>query len=322
MESKMIAVTGAAGFIGSNLATRLATAGSELVLIDHPLTPGKHLNWPGLKGFRFLEHLNFLDELEQNRLTPDAVFHLGACSSTTETDWNFLLKNNLEYSQRLWNWCAREQKPLVYASSAATYGDGSLGFDDTTHPEKLRPLNLYGRSKNDFDIWVYKQIAEGRKTPLRWAGLKFFNVYGPREAHKGAMASVVWKAYQQIMTNGEVKLFRSNDPAIKDGEQKRDFVFVEDCIDHMLWLWQSPHAGGLYNSGTGLARTFLDLVLAVFSALNKEPRIQFIDMPAELSEQYQNFTEATMEKIRSTGFTTPHTSLENGVTKYLTSLRS
>ncbi|HEX9829195.1 MAG TPA: ADP-glyceromanno-heptose 6-epimerase [Bacteroidota bacterium] len=318
----MIAVTGAAGFIGSNLATRLATAGSELVLIDHPLTPGKHLNWPGLKGFRFLEHLNFLDELEQNRLTPDAVFHLGACSSTTETDWNFLLKNNLEYSQRLWNWCAREQKPLVYASSAATYGDGSLGFDDTTHPEKLRPLNLYGRSKNDFDIWVYKQIAEGRKTPLRWAGLKFFNVYGPREAHKGAMASVVWKAYQQIMTNGEVKLFRSNDPAIKDGEQKRDFVFVEDCIDHMLWLWQSPHAGGLYNSGTGLARTFLDLVLAVFSALNKEPRIQFIDMPAELSEQYQNFTEATMEKIRSTGFTTPHTSLENGVTKYLTSLRS
>ena len=322
MESKMIAVTGAAGFIGSNLATRLATAGSELVLIDHPLTPGKHLNWPGLKGFRFLEHLNFLDELEQNRLTPDAVFHLGACSSTTETDWNFLLKNNLEYSQRLWNWCAREQKPLVYASSAATYGNGSLGFDDTTHPEKLRPLNLYGRSKNDFDIWVYKQIAEGRKTPLRWAGLKFFNVYGPREAHKGAMASVVWKAYQQIMTNGEVKLFRSNDPAIKDGEQKRDFVFVEDCIDHMLWLWQSPHAGGLYNSGTGLARTFLDLVLAVFSALNKEPRIQFIDMPAELSEQYQNFTEATMEKIRSTGFTTPHTSLENGVTKYLTSLRS
>ncbi|HEY5614861.1 MAG TPA: ADP-glyceromanno-heptose 6-epimerase [Bacteroidota bacterium] len=318
----MIAVTGAAGFIGSNLATRLATAGSELVLIDHPLTPGKHLNWPGLKGFRFLEHLNFLDELEQNRLTLDAVFHLGACSSTTETDWNFLLKNNLEYSQRLWNWCARENKPLIYASSAATYGDGSLGFDDTTHPEKLRPLNLYGRSKNDFDIWVYKQIAEGRKTPPRWAGLKFFNVYGPREAHKGAMASVVWKAYQQIMTNGEVMLFRSNDPAIKDGEQKRDFVFVEDCIDHMLWLWQSPHAGGLYNSGTGFARTFLDLVLSVFAALNKEPRIQFIDMPAELSEQYQNFTEATMEKIRSTGFAKPYTSLENGVTKYLTSLRS
>jgi len=318
----MIAVTGAAGFIGSNLATRLATAGSELVLVDHPLTPGKHLNWPGLKGFRFLEHLDFLEELEQNRFTLDAMFHLGACSSTTETDWNFLLKNNLEYSQRLWNWCAREHKPLVYASSAATYGNGSLGFDDTTHPEKLRPLNLYGRSKNDFDIWVYEQIAEGRKTPPRWAGLKFFNVYGPREAHKGAMASVVWKAYQQIMAHGEVKLFRSNDPAIKDGEQKRDFVFVEDCIDHMLWLWQSPHAGGLYNSGTGFARTFLDLVLAVFSALNKEPHIRFIDMPAELSGQYQNFTEATMQKIRSTGFAKPYTPLENGVTKYLTSLRS
>ncbi len=316
----MIAITGAAGFIGSNLASRLAHEGADLVLVDHPLTPDKHLGWPGLKGLRFIQHMDFLNELEYNRLAPEAVFHLGACSSTTETDWNYLLRNNIEYSQRVWDWCAKHEKPLIYASSAATYGDGSLGFDDATHASMLKPLNLYGKSKNDFDIWVLQSIAEGKTAPPRWAGVKFFNVYGPREAHKGNMASVVWKAYQQILQNGEVKLFRSNTSAIKDGEQKRDFVFVEDCIDHMLWFWKSPHGGGLYNSGTGKARTFLDLVKAVFTALGKEPNIKFMDMPPEISGQYQNFTEATLKKIQSTGFAKPATSLEDGVAQYMRSV--
>lgn len=318
----MIAVTGAAGFIGSNLAIRLAAEGAELVLVDHPLTAGKQVDWPGFRKFRLFQHLDFLEALEKGRLDLDAVFHLGACSSTTETNWEYLQSNNIEYSRRLWQWCAREGKPLIYASSAATYGNGSRGFDDTTPPQDLTPLNLYGRSKNDFDIWVNEQTAAGHKAPPNWAGVKFFNVYGPRESHKADMASVVWKAYRQIVNDGEVSLFRSNNAAIRDGEQRRDFVFVEDCIDHMLWLWRSPHAGGLYNSGTGHARTFVDLVRAVFAALNKEQRIRFIDMPPGLSAQYQNFTEAPMAKMRATGFTTPHTSLEHGVARYIGSLRS
>ncbi|HMD14772.1 MAG TPA: ADP-glyceromanno-heptose 6-epimerase, partial [Bacteroidota bacterium] len=288
---------------------------------DYPLTASKLVNWLGLKHFHFLEHLEFLKALEEDRLSPDAIFHLGACSSTTETDWKYLQRNNIEYSQHLWNWCARKKKPFIYASSAATYGNGSSGYDDRTPPERLQPLNLYGRSKNEFDQWVLKHIFDGKQSPPRWAGLKFFNVYGPRESHKGAMASVVWKAYRQIETVGEVSLFRSNDPAIRDGEQKRDFVFVEDCIDHMLWLLQFPHVAGVYNSGTGEARTFLDLVRAVFTALNKKPRIRFVDMPAGLSAQYQNFTEAVMTKLRTAGYNKKATSLEEGVAKYISSLQ-
>ena len=318
----MIAVTGAAGFIGSNLATRLASEGVEVVLVDHPIAPSKYSNLQGLKGFRFIEHLDFLDLLERDLLVPEAVFHLGACSSTTETNWDYLVWNNVEYSQRIWNWCCQRSKPLIYASSAATYGDGSRGFEDTTHPSDLRPLNLYGRSKNDFDIWTVRNLEDGKPTPPHWAGVKFFNVYGPREAHKGDMASVVWRAHQQIFRDGEVKLFRSNAAGIKDGEQRRDFVFGEDCIDHMLWLWKSPHAGGLYNSGTGHARTFLDLVKAVFAALGREPRIRFIDMPPEIACQYQNLTQATMKKMQSTGFDKPATSLESGVAQFVRFLHS
>jgi len=317
----MIAVTGAAGFIGSNLAARLSADGNELVLTDYPLTADKLVNWMGLKHFHFVEHLDFLKELEDGRLSPNAIFHLGACSSTTETDWKYLQRNNIEYSQRLWNWCAHKKKPFIYASSAATYGNGSAGYDDRTSPERLQPLNLYGRSKNEFDQWVLKHVSGGKPSPPRWAGLKFFNVYGPRESHKGSMASVVWKAYRQIETVGEVSLFRSNDPAIRDGEQKRDFVFVEDCIDHMLWLSQFPNVAGLYNSGTGEARTFVDLVLAVFAALNKEPRIRFIDMPENLSAQYQNFTEAVMTKLRTAGYQKKATTLEDGVANYISSLQ-
>ena len=195
----------------------------------------------------------------------------------------------------------------------STYGDGSQGFDDRIPPEKLDPLHLYGKSKYEFDRWVLTQIAEGRPSPSSWAGLKFFNVYGPREQHKGSMASVVWHARRQILETGEARLFKSNDPAIPDGGQRRDFVFVDDCIDHMLWLWQRPEVSGIFNSGTGIAHTFDDLVLAVFAALGREPKIRYIDIPLTVHSHYQNFTQAVMTKLRAAGYGEPPTSLEDGV---------
>lgn len=313
----MIAITGAAGFIGSNLAHRLASLGYELLLVDHPLTPAKSKNLVGLRSFEFVEHGLFLDVLSEEAPAIDAIFHLGACSKTTETSWDYLRVNNVEYSKTLWTWCAKQACPYIYASSAATYGDGSKGFDDRTLPTDLTPLNLYGKSKNEFDRWVLEEVGREGEVPPIWAGLKFFNVYGPREIHKERMASVVWAAYQQILATDEMKLFRSNDPQFADGAQKRDFVFVEDCVDHMVWLWQHGMASGIFNSGTGTARTFLDLVKATFSALNREPRIKFIDMPEDLSRQYQNFTEADMSKLRSVGYDKRPTSLEEGVRKYV-----
>lgn len=313
----MIAVTGAVGFIGSNLAHRLARDGHELLLVDHELVPSKAPNLAGLRGFRFLRHDHFLSALYRGTVEPTTIFHLGACSATTEQDWNYLYENNVRYTQTLWEWCTRHGKPYLYASSAATYGDGSLGFDDRTHPTRLTPLNLYGKSKNDFDVWAYAQVEADEPTPPIWAGLKFFNVYGPREIHKNRMASVVWQAYRQIRETGSMKLFRSTDERYPDGGQLRDFVYVEDCVDHLLWLWRKPHSGGVFNSGTGRARSFSDLVKAVFTALNLEPKISFIDMPGDLAKQYQNFTEAKMEKLRETGYREVPTSLEVGVRKYV-----
>jgi len=309
----MIAITGAAGFIGSNLAHRLSALGSHLLLVDHPLTEAKATNWAGLGRYDFVPQDVFLELLDRESPPIEALFHLGACSSTTETDWEFLKRNNIEYSQRLWTWCARSGRPFYYASSAATYGDGANGFDDRTPPERLRPLNLYGKSKNDFDHWVLEELARGNATPPGWAGLKFFNVYGPREAHKQGMASVVWRAHGQVLASGAVDLFKSNDPAYPDGGQKRDFVFVEDCIDHLLWLAANPRVRGIFNSGSGTARTFADLARAVFAALGREPRIRFIEMPPALSAQYQNYTQADMSKLRAAGFAKAPTTLEEGV---------
>lgn len=309
----MIAVTGAVGFIGSNLAHALATAGHQLLLVDHELTPAKAANLVGLSRFAFSRHDHFLDDLRAGRTEPDAVFHLGACSSTTETSWDYLSRNNVEYTRHLWDWCAAKRKPLFYASSAATYGDGALGFDDRTPPHELHPLNLYGKSKNDFDIWALSAVAAGRPAPPKWAGLKFFNVYGPRESHKGRMASVVYQTHKQVKATGEMKLFRSTDPQFTDGGQRRDFVFVGDCVAHLLWLWRNDAPGGVYNSGSGTARTFYDLARAVFAALGLAPRIGFIDMPADLAGKYQNFTLADTTKLRSTGCEVAATALEDGV---------
>ena len=250
----MLAITGAAGFIGSNLAHRLASMGSPILLVDHQLTTAKPANWVGLNAFQFLDHNRFLATLDASN--PEAIFHLGACSSTTETDWDYLDRNNIGYTRTLWQWCAKHGRPFIYASSAATYGDGSKGFNDRTPPTELLPLNLYGKSKNDFDLWALAEVSVGKLTPPKWAGMKFFNVYGPRESHKGRMASVVWQARKQIRETGEVKLFRSTDPAFPDGGQTRDFVFVDDCVDHMVWLWQSNAPNAIYNSGTGTPRAF------------------------------------------------------------------
>lgn len=309
----MIAVTGAAGFIGSNLAHKLAAGGAPLLLVDHELTPAKATNLAGLPQFRFSRHDHFLDDLRAGRVSPDVIFHLGACSSTTETSWDYLFRNNVEYTRHLWDWCARNRKPLVYASSAATYGDGALGFDDRTPPSDLHPLNLYGKSKNDFDIFALAEVAAGRPAPPKWAGVKFFNVYGPREPHKGRMASVVYQTHKQIKATGEMKLFRSTDPQFPDGGQRRDFVFVGDCVNHLLWLWQNEAPNGIYNSGSGTARTFFDLARGVFSALGLPPRIGFVDMPPDLAGKYQSFTLAEMSKLRGAGCATPATVLEDGV---------
>lgn len=305
----MIVVTGAAGFIGSNLAHRLAADGAELLLVDTREHQKNKDNLSGLERFPFKDHVAFVQQLEAGSITPEAIFHMGACSDTTETNWDYLRENNIEYSARLWKMCTRLGIPYIYASSAATYGDGSVGFDDRTLPEQLHPLNLYGKSKNDFDAWALAQ----KDAPPRWAGLKFFNVYGPREGYKGGMASVVWKARKQIEEAGEMTLFRSSDPVYHDGEQKRDFVFVGDCIEHMLWLWRNPHPGAVFNSGTGMARTFLDLAHAVFAAMGRTPNIRFVDMPENLKGRYQNFTQAVMTKLRDAGCPVPPTSLEEGV---------
>ncbi len=316
----MIAITGAAGFIGANLAQTLARRGldvGELILVDQQLTPSKAANLAGLDAFRYLRHDHFLDRLQGGELPLRAIFHLGACSDTTESDWNYLLRNNVQYSQTLWDWCAAHDASYVYASSAATYGDGSKGFDDTTPPTDLEPLNLYGKSKNDFDAWVLDRVVAGAPEPRGWAGLKFFNVYGPREVHKGRMASMVWHGYNQIQTRGSVRLFQSNDPAYPDGGQMRDFVFVGDCVAHMLWLWENPEVRGVFNSGTGQARTFRDLITATFHALGREPVIEYIPMPEDLVGKYQNYTQARMEKIRRAGYPNPPTSLEEGVQHYV-----
>jgi ADP-L-glycero-D-manno-heptose 6-epimerase len=252
--------------------------------------------------------------LHRNSASVEAIFHMGARTDTTEQDEQIFDELNLHYSQKLWQQCVAYELPLIYASSAATYGSGEHGYrDEHEIVDQLRPLNPYGRSKNDFDAWALKQEEQ----PPHWYGLKFFNVYGPNEYHKGRMASVIFHTARQIRATGGMKLFRSHRPDFKDGEQSRDFIYVKDVVSVMIWLWQNYPANGLYNLGTGQARTFLDLAANTFRALDLEPRISFIDTPVDIRDTYQYFTEADMSKLREAGYDQPFYSLEDGIEDYV-----
>lgn len=310
-----IIVTGAAGFIGSCLVAGLNEAGYDhLVLADDFGRPDKD---PNLNGKTFLLQVerDFLpDWLEENGDEVAFIFHYGARTDTTETDVSLFDRLNLHYSQRLWTIAAQHRIPMVYASSAATYGMGEQGYEDDHHriPD-LAPLNAYGQSKQDFDLWA---LAQPEKPPF-WAGLKFFNVYGPNEYHKGRMASVIFHAFRQIKESGQVRLFRSHHPDYKDGEQLRDFIYVRDVIAVSLWLMQHQPESGIYNLGSGKARSFLDLAKAVFRASAKEENIYYVDTPEDIRDKYQYYTEAAMDKLRKAGYSASFQSLESGAKDYV-----
>ncbi|MHB8578429.1 MAG: ADP-glyceromanno-heptose 6-epimerase [Ignavibacteriaceae bacterium] len=311
----MIVVTGGAGFIGSAIVWKLNKLGESNVIIVDEL--GKDEKWKNLTGLKFYdfvnkdEFINHLDGLHDSGIK--AIIHMGANSSTTEKDADHLLQNNFEYTRKLAQFSVRNNIRFIYASSAATYGDGSLGFDDDeTIVPRLRPLNMYGYSKNLFDIWAIKENLMNKI-----AGIKYFNVYGPNEYHKGDMRSVVNKAYEQILATSKVKLFKSQLAAYKDGEQMRDFVYVKDAIDMTLYFLDKKEKNGLFNVGSGKARTWNDLVTAIFKALNKSVNIEYIDMPDHLAAKYQYLTEAKLNKIKKAGYSNSISSLEDGVTDYV-----
>lgn len=311
----MIVITGAAGFIASCLITKLNDERFyDLVLVDDFSRADRNANYEGKKFKMLLDRDNFPQWLEENENQVQFVFHIGARTDTAEFDYDLLERLNLDYTKQVWDVCTRHAIPLVYASSAATYGIGDLGYsDDHDLPYNLEPLNPYGVSKNEFDKWALNQ----EKAPFFWAGLKFFNVYGPNEYHKGRMASVILHAHRQISATDRMKLFRSHNSKFKDGEQMRDFVYVKDVVDVMYYLMHHRKDSGLYNLGTGQARTFLDLVNTTFNAMGKSPDIEFIDTPEDIRDKYQYFTEADMSKLKSIGFTQEFTSLEDGVADYV-----
>lgn len=311
----MIVVTGAAGFIASYFVKKLNQEGyQDIVLVDDFSVNAKKKNWESLNYSQKVDRKLLFSWIEQNENQIQFIFHLGARTDTAEFDLGILNELNLNYSKQLWRLCVRYALPFIYASSAATYGKGEHGYDDNHHVvNKLVPLNPYGVSKNDFDKWV---IAE-KKQPFYWTGLKFFNVYGPHESHKGRMASVVWHTFNQVTQTGMMKLFRSHNENYKDGEQLRDFIYVKDVADVLYFLMHHRKDSGLYNLGTGQARTFVDLATAAFVAMGKEPTISFIDIPKDIREKYQYFTEANMSKLRSIGYKTEFTSLEEGVKEYV-----
>jgi ADP-L-glycero-D-manno-heptose 6-epimerase len=317
----MILVTGGAGFIGSNLLAGLEARGAhELAVCDRLGTDDKWRNIAKREIAALVPPEGLEAFLEQNRAVVETVFHLGAVSSTTETDADLVAQSNFTLSLELWDFCARHGKRLIYASSAATYGDGSAGFDDDGSPDylaRLRPLNAYGWSKNAFDRRVARIVAGNGARPRQWAGLKFFNVYGPNEYHKGAMASVALHTYRRIRSGERARLFRSHRPDYPDGGQMRDFVWVGDCVAVLLWLYDNPDRQGLFNVGSGRARSFLDLAHAVYRALGRAPEIEWVDTPAEIRAKYQYFTEARIDRLRQAGYAKPMTALEDGVATYV-----
>ncbi len=310
-----IVVTGAAGFIPSALIRRLNDEGyTDIIAVDDFSRPDKQKNYSDKLFRQKIDRKIFLSWFEQSGNFVDFVFHLGARTDTTEFNYAVFEELNVSYSKKIWELCAKFDIPLVYASSAATYGGGEFGYkDDETLALKLQPLNPYGISKNEFDKWAIQQ----EKKPPFWAGLKFFNVYGSNEYHKGRMASVIFHSFNQILSSGQVKLFRSHKEGIKDGEQLRDFVYVKDLVNVCLFLKEKHPVSGLFNLGTGKARSFLSLAQSVFAALNIPENIIFTDMPLDIRDKYQYFTEADMTKLYKAGYHTPFTTLEEGVKDYV-----
>jgi ADP-L-glycero-D-manno-heptose 6-epimerase len=326
MDNKeYIVVTGAAGFVGSDLVGYLNQQGyTELILVDEFGYPDKAPNLEGKKYAVQVERESFFDWLAEHRPAVSCVFHIGARTDTTEFDYSIHERLNVEYSKKIWAYCTENNVPLIYASSAATYGAGEHGYDDRHDVvTSLKPLNAYGISKNEFDKWALQQAGrtdgqgQAGSQPPFWAGLKFFNVYGPNEYHKGRMASVIFHSFHQIRKNGEVKLFKSHRPDYKDGQQLRDFVYVKDVIKVCYWLMEHRPASGIYNLGTGIARSFEDLVKATYGGLDLPANILYIDMPEDIRDKYQYFTQANMAKLKAAGYQDDFYTLEKGVDDYV-----
>jgi ADP-L-glycero-D-manno-heptose 6-epimerase len=320
-KKRTLLVTGAAGFIGSNFVRQASDRGYSIVSVDAPAHFGDRPELATTPFGTIVDREELMDWLNREKPEFSGVIHLGACTDTMELDETYLRRWNLEYSRNLWNWCSGNRVPFVYASSAATYGEGELGYsDDEERIPSLKPLNPYGESKRLFDL---EALASERKgvAPPAWAGFKFFNVYGFGERHKGKMASVVLHSYDQIATTGGVKLFRSHREGIADGDQKRDFIHVDDVVDALLFALEKPIRRGIFNLGTGTARSFLDLARAVFRALGRQERIAFIDTPEALRARYQYFTQAEMNRLRSEGWSRDFLSLEEGVSRTVAALR-
>lgn len=311
----MIIVTGAAGFIGSCLIKKLNSENfNAIVAVDKFEDETKNKNLVGAKLKEKIDRDVFMEWLDQNNETVEFIFHIGARTDTAEFDMDLLHLLNTEYTKEIWKRCVSYQIPLVYASSAATYGLGEEGYDDNESTiQKLQPLNPYGVSKQEFDVWALSQ----KDKPFYWAGLKFFNVYGPNEYHKGRMASVILHAFKQISATNKMKLFKSHNPKFKDGEQMRDFVYVKDVVEVCYYLMHHRKNSGIYNLGSGKARTFLDLTRNVFKAMDKKEDIEFIDTPEDIRDKYQYFTEANMEKLKSVGYDKSFSTLEEGVSDYV-----
>ena len=321
-KKQAIVVTGAAGFIGSCAVQFLNEQGYEnLILVDSFGVEAKRRNWEGKRFAKTVEREGFIQWLNDNKPELDVIIHLGARTDTTEFDYTIHEELNLNYSKEVWAWCAKNNVPLIYASSAATYGAGEHGYYDNNEvSDTLHPLNPYGISKNEFDKWALHQPQQ----PPCWAGLKFFNVYGPNEYHKGRMASVIFHSFNQIKKEGYVKLFRSHKESYKDGEQLRDFIYVKDILKIIFWMMNEmknnhwpKEKNGIYNAGTCKARSFNDLVKNTFRGMNQPQHIKYVDMPEDIREKYQYFTEADMEKLRNAGYAEPFYSLEDGIKEYV-----
>jgi ADP-L-glycero-D-manno-heptose 6-epimerase len=318
----MIIVTGGAGFIGSNLVAALGAENSREIAVCDRLSSGE--KWRNLCRHtvsEFIEPAELLDFVQSHRDQIEVIVHLGAISSTTETDAGRVIADNFVFSSRLWDWCVATGCRIIYASSAATYGDGSNGFDDDAsieHLTRLRPLNLYAWSKHLFDCRVSRRVA-ARAAPPQWVGLKFFNVYGPNEYHKGEMMSLVAKRFADVKAGKLIRLFKSHRDGIADGDQRRDFIYVDDAVAVVRWLMQTPSVSGIFNVGTGQARSFRELMLAMFAALGKTPNIEYIDMPVAIRDQYQYFTQASVENLRKAGYNAGFTPLGEAVNRYVSS---